>query len=75
MKTGFFEEKPGQQSWIRLAGTYLLLLTGFIVINNILKDKDVPMDLVIFLISIAISGKLVQKPMEKAKPDQAPKPE
>jgi len=65
MKTGFFEETPGQRSWIRLAGTYLLLIAGFIIINNTIKGTSIPMDIVVFLVSIAIGGKLVQKPMEK----------
>lgn len=65
MKTGFFEEKPGVMSWIRLAGTYLLLLAGFITINSTIKCKDVPIDLITLLIGMAIGGKVSQKYGEK----------
>jgi hypothetical protein len=69
MKTGFFDEAPGVQSWIRLAGSYLLLLAGFIIVNGILKNKEIDFVLISFLIGTAITGKLVQKVSEN-KPTQ-----
>lgn len=65
MKTGFFEEQPGIKSWIRLAGTYCLLLAGFVVVNSTLKCKDVPIDLIVVLLSAGVAGKVAQKFAEK----------
>lgn len=64
-KIGFFEEQAGQKSWIRLASTYLLIMAGFIIVNDTLKGVSIPMDQVLFLVGTAFGGKLVQKPMEK----------
>ena len=61
MKTGFFEESPGQRSWMRLAGSYLLLLAGFIIVMDVLNNKPTDLTLIITLISAAIGGKVAQK--------------
>lgn len=66
-KTGFFDEAPGKQSWIRLAGSYLLVIAGFIIVNRELKGQDIPFDTVIMLISTAFGGKLIQKIQETKK--------
>jgi len=68
MKTGFFEEAPGIKSWMRLAGTYLLILAGFIIVYNLLKGKEIDFVLISFLIGSAITGKLVQK-IQEPKPN------
>lgn len=64
MKTGFFEEAPGVRSWMRLAGSYLLILAGFIILYDTLKGKDIDFVLITFLIGTAFTGKFAQKIVE-----------
>lgn len=78
MKTGFFEEAPGIKSWMRLAGSYLLILAGFIILYNILKGEKIDFVLITFLVGTAFTGKVAQKIVESkssiADPPDTPGP-
>lgn len=67
-KTGFFEEAPGRQSWMRLSGTFLLALAGFIIIYDTIHSKEYPVEVLLILIGTAITGKFIQK-LKEVKPE------
>ena len=65
-KTGFFEEAPGQRSWMRLA-TSVIILNALMIMNYqvlISSDHSFNFAQVSFLILTALGGKIWQKSQE-----------